>query len=88
MRAEVPGIDPDKDVEVTASEGVLHLAVEPPEEAESEGRRYLRHEFVQGTDSSGTWHCSRVRRDRSSRPPTTTECLRSACHCTSMPTPW
>lgn len=46
VRAEVPGIDPDKDVEVTASEGVFHLAVERHEEAEPEGRRYLRHELA------------------------------------------
>ena len=46
VRAEVPAIDPDKDVEVTASDGVLHLAVERHEEAEPEGRRYLRHELV------------------------------------------
>ncbi len=46
VRAEVPGIDPDKDVEVTASEGVLHIAVERHEEAEPEGRLYLRHELI------------------------------------------
>jgi HSP20 family protein len=47
VRAEVPGIDPDKDLEVTASEGVLHIAVERHEEEAPEGRRYLRHELVQ-----------------------------------------
>jgi HSP20 family protein len=46
VRAEVRGIDPDRDVEVTASEGVFHLAVERHEEAEPEGRRYLRHELA------------------------------------------
>jgi HSP20 family protein len=46
VRAEVPGIDPDKDLQVTASEGVLHITVERHDEAASEGRSYLRHEIV------------------------------------------
>lgn len=45
VRAELPGIDPDKDLEVTASNGVLHIAVERQEVAH-EGRSYLRHELV------------------------------------------
>jgi HSP20 family protein len=47
VRAELPGIDPEKDVEVTASEGMLHLHAERREEhMEDEGgmhRRELRY---------------------------------------------
>lgn len=46
VRAEVPGIDPDKDLEVTASEGVLHIAVERHAEEAPEGRAFIRHEIV------------------------------------------
>jgi HSP20 family protein len=47
VRAELPGIDPDKDVEVTAADGMLHLHAERREEhKEDEGgvhRRELRY---------------------------------------------
>lgn len=46
VRAEVPGIDPDNDLQVTVSEGVLHIAVERHEEEPPEGRNYLRHELM------------------------------------------
>ena len=45
VRAEVAGIDPDKDVEVTCSGGILHVGVER-HDREAENRRYLRHELV------------------------------------------
>jgi HSP20 family protein len=44
VHAEVPGIDPDKDLEVTATEGILHIGVEHHVE-EPEDRRYFRHEL-------------------------------------------
>jgi HSP20 family protein len=51
VRAELPGIDPEKDVEVTASEGMLHLHAERRDERkEDEGgmhRRELRNETTQ-----------------------------------------
>ena len=46
VRADLPGIDPDQDVELTASEGVLHIAVERHGDEEPAGRDYLRHELV------------------------------------------
>lgn len=46
VRADLPGIDPDTDLEVTASGGVLHIAVERHDEEVPEGRSYLRHEIL------------------------------------------
>lgn len=46
VRAELPDIEPAKDLEVTASEGRLHIAVERHEEEAPKGRSYLRHELV------------------------------------------
>lgn len=45
VRADVPGIDPDRDVNVTVSEGVMHIEVER-HEPDGEGRTYLRHEVA------------------------------------------
>ena len=38
IRAEVPGIDPDKDVEITVSDGVLTIAAERREQINEKGR--------------------------------------------------
>jgi HSP20 family molecular chaperone IbpA len=38
VRAEIPGIDPDKDVEITVSDGVLTVAAERREEVSEKGR--------------------------------------------------
>lgn len=46
VRADAPGIDPDKDLEVSASEGYLHIGVDRHEEEKPEGREYLRHEML------------------------------------------
>jgi HSP20 family protein len=48
IRAEMPGVDPDKDVEITVQDGVLHLRAErrSEEKQESEGR--VRSEFHYG----------------------------------------
>lgn len=54
VRAEVPGIDPDTDLDVTASGGVLQITVERHGGEVPEGRSYLRHELV---------HLSRLERD-------------------------
>lgn len=45
IRAELPGIDPDKDVELTVSDGKLHIAAERHEEEKVEEEGYLRHEL-------------------------------------------
>jgi HSP20 family molecular chaperone IbpA len=38
VRAEIPGIDPDKDLEITVSDGVLTIAAERREEISEKGR--------------------------------------------------
>jgi len=43
VRAEIPGVDPDKDVEITVDEGVLTIAVERHEEIREKGRSEFRY---------------------------------------------
>ncbi len=43
MRAELPGIDPDKDVEVTVEEGMLTLRAERREETKDKHRSEFRY---------------------------------------------
>ena len=49
VHAELPGVDPDKDVEVTVSDGVLHIRAERHEQEDVEERGYVRHELRRGT---------------------------------------
>lgn len=49
VRAELPGIDPDKDVELTVSGGVLHIAAERREQERTEDKGYLRRELRYGS---------------------------------------
>lgn len=49
IRASLPGIDPEKDVELTVSEGMLHIAVERREEETIEKRGYVRQELQHGS---------------------------------------
>jgi HSP20 family protein len=48
IRAEMPGIDPDKDVEITVDNGVLHISAERKEEEKSETKDYTRREIRYG----------------------------------------
>jgi HSP20 family protein len=48
VRAELPGIDPDKDVELTVTEGMLHIKAERHEEEHKEGTGYVRQELHYG----------------------------------------
>ena len=51
LRAELPGIDPDKDVEITVADGLLNLRAERRfEEKEDKGGR-IRSEFRYGSFS-------------------------------------
>ncbi len=49
VKAELAGLDPEKDVEVSVHNGVLHIAVERHEEEKTEGRDYVRREFRYGS---------------------------------------
>ncbi|HEX4867539.1 MAG TPA: Hsp20/alpha crystallin family protein [Acidimicrobiales bacterium] len=51
IRAELPGIDPDADVELTVEDGMLHMHAERREEEETEEKGYLRHELRTGSFS-------------------------------------
>ena len=51
IRAELPGVDPEKDVEVTVDNGVLTVRAERREEKEERGRRRHRSEFRYGSFS-------------------------------------
>jgi len=49
VRAELAGIDPDKDVEVTVSGGMLHIRAERTEKKEDTTKERYRSEFRYGT---------------------------------------
>jgi HSP20 family protein len=51
VRADLPGIDPDKDVELTVSDGMLHIRAERREEEKQEDKGYLRRELRYGSFS-------------------------------------
>jgi len=48
IRAELPGIDPEHDVEVTVDNGVLHIAAEHRQEEETNGKEIYRRELRYG----------------------------------------
>lgn len=49
IRADLPGIDPDKDVELTVSGGMLHIEAERREEEKREEKGYVRQELRYGS---------------------------------------
>jgi HSP20 family protein len=51
IRAELPGIDPEKDVELTVGEGMLRISAERRVEEKTEDIGYLRHELRYGSMS-------------------------------------
>jgi HSP20 family protein len=48
IRAELPGIDPEKDVEIDVTEGLLHIAAEREERSAEERGEGYRSEFRYG----------------------------------------
>ena len=48
-RAELPGIDPDRDVEITLSAGMLEIKAERSEAEEKTGRHFRRRELRYGS---------------------------------------
>ena len=51
IHADLPGIDPDKDIELTVSDGMLNIAAERREEKRQEDKGYLRQEVRYGSMS-------------------------------------
>jgi HSP20 family protein len=51
VRADLPGIDPDKDVELTVADGMLRIEAERRMEEKKEGKGYLRQEVRYGSFS-------------------------------------
>jgi HSP20 family protein len=49
VRAEMPGIDPDEDVEITVSDHTLTLRAERRSETETEDKKGFRSEFHYGS---------------------------------------
>jgi len=49
IRADLPGIDPDKDVELTVWDGMLHIKAERREEEKREQQGYVRQEVRYGS---------------------------------------
>lgn len=51
VRAELPGIDPERDVEVSVADGILHITAHREERSEHKGRHGYRSEFRYGSFS-------------------------------------
>ncbi|WP_433038219.1 Hsp20/alpha crystallin family protein [Actinomycetospora sp. CA-053990] len=49
IKAEMPGIDPDKDLSLTVADGMLDLRAERRIEEDTEDKGYHRHELRYGT---------------------------------------
>lgn len=49
VRAEMPGLDPDKDVEITLEDRTLRIRAERREETETEDKKGYRSEFRYGS---------------------------------------
>src|SRR5579859_310748 len=49
IRAEIPGIDPEKDVDLTVTGGTLHIKAERRQEEKVEEEHYLRREIHRGS---------------------------------------
>ena len=48
IRAELPGIDPEKDVELTVADGMLRIDAERRVEKDTQDMGYTRHELRYG----------------------------------------
>jgi HSP20 family protein len=49
IKAEMPGIDPDKDLSLTVTDGILDLRAERKITEDTEDKGYYRHELRYGT---------------------------------------
>jgi len=53
VRAEIPGIDPDKDVQISVADGMLQITAERTEKEEKTGRHFHRSELRYGSFGRG-----------------------------------
>ncbi|MBT1002006.1 Hsp20/alpha crystallin family protein [Paenarthrobacter sp. DKR-5] len=51
VRADMPGVDPDKDIDVSVSDGVLHISAQRQEKTEQKDKDRYRSEFRYGSFS-------------------------------------
>jgi HSP20 family protein len=49
IRADVPGVNPDEDIEITMTDGMLRIMVQRKKESKHEGKRHYRSEFQYGS---------------------------------------
>ena len=49
IRAEIPGADPDKDIEITKTDSTLRLSVQRRKDTKTESRHHYRSEFQYGS---------------------------------------
>jgi HSP20 family protein len=49
VKAEMPGVDPDKDVEITIANGMLRIKAERQQETKTEETSFYRSEFRYGS---------------------------------------
>ncbi len=77
VKAEVPGIDPEKDVEITLLGNQLHIDVRREEKSEHKGKEGYRSEFRYGTFSRSVTLLAESAKT-TCRPPTRTGFSKSA----------
>ncbi len=51
IRAEIPGVDPEKDIEITVADGIVHLSAHREERTQEERPSGYRSEFRYGSFS-------------------------------------
>jgi len=51
VRAEIPGVDPEKDIDISIDDGALHIRAERREEKTSKSRQMRRSELRYGSFS-------------------------------------
>ena len=49
VRAEIPGVNPEEDIEISLTEGMLRIMVQRKKESRHEGKRHYRSEFQYGS---------------------------------------
>ena len=49
VRADVPGVNPDEDIEITMTDGMLRIMVQRKKETKHEGKRHYRSELQYGS---------------------------------------